>query len=328
MKTIHWVTFNQSGMHRMAESICNGERAAGIDAVLLDPREAVDAKAVDGVSVHVIHTHIPNQYLWDGVPKVWVSHGTPEVMIGKAYEEALVNGAYGHADSLMLLQFWLQHADAIVTHCGRHADLLAQMSDKNRRIACVPMGIETDFWHSVPSAGKYEGAPSVFTAENQYSIKWNLDLYFAWPRVVAHPELHAARLHAIYVPRDQHRIWFPLVNRTGCSFFSYISDKTFDRVGLRNAHCSTDYYLSLVRYGDPNRMCLEAKACGQKIISYRGNPWADYWITEGDQREMARELAAILTGQVKPRETPPVPAIADMVNGYAEVYKSIGVTGG
>ena len=157
MKTVHWVTFTKSGMHRMAESVCNGERAAGIDSVLLDPREAVDAKVVDGADVHVIHTHIPDKWLWDGKPKVWVSHGTPEVMIGKSYEEAIINGAYGHADSLMLLQFWLQHGDAIVTHVERHQALLAQMSDKGRPIHLVPMGIETDFWQPVASAGKYAG---------------------------------------------------------------------------------------------------------------------------------------------------------------------------
>jgi len=323
MKVVHWAMTNGSGMHRMAEAEVAGERAQGVDAVLINPNAAFDAAAVAGVDVHVIHTHLPDQFLWDGTKKIWVSHGTPEVMIETAYEEAVVSTRYGHGDAVMLMQFWLQNADAIITHWERHHRLLMMLSDRGRTIDLVPMGVDTAFWQPVPSAGKYAGAPSVFTAENQYRIKWNLDLYFAWPLVVAQPGLHQARLHAIYVPRDQHRVWFPLLNRCGCSFFSYVSDTVLGPADLRNAFISSDFYLNLVRYGDHDLTGLQAKACGARVISYRGNPYADYWLTEGSQVTMAEELGAILRGEVAPRETQAVPTLAEMTAGYLAVYERI-----
>jgi hypothetical protein len=78
-----------------------------------------------------------------------------------------------------------------------------------------------------------------------------------------------------------------------------------------------------VRYGDFNRLSLEANACGSKTISYRGNPYSDFWITEGDQRIMADELLAILTGKAEARVKTPVAESKDMAAEMFKIYESL-----
>lgn len=80
----------------------------------------------------------------------------------------------------------------------------------------------------------------------------------------------------------------------------------------------------LVRYGDHNRLSLEANASGCKTISYKGNVYSSYWIDEGDQREMAKRLIAILKGEVEPR--PDKREVADIsitAQAMKEIYESI-----
>jgi hypothetical protein len=93
---------------------------------------------------------------------------------------------------------------------------------------------------------------------------------------------------------------------------------------LRNVFNSVDYYIGLVRYGDFNRISMEAKASGCKLISYTGNPYADYWLPEGDQRTMAGELIKILKGEVKPRANQtlePILEVPDISETAAEMIK-------
>jgi hypothetical protein len=97
----------------------------------------------------------------------------------------------------------------------------------------------------------------------------------------------------------------------------------FDKEGLRNAFRSTDYTLGLVRYGDINHLSLQAAAAGAKTISYRGNPYASFWLTEGDQREMTQELLAILRGDVEPRAIPPIPDVSDTAKAMSRIYSEI-----
>lgn len=323
MKIAHWTIGNGSGMYRVAESICEAEKQIGCDSVLINLDKPETFSAADDADIHVAHTHLSAKALHDKKSKiVWVGHGTPEVSFHGAYE-AGIGDRYGHGDGWMLAQFWLQHADAIVTFWPRHQKIWKSLCDKRTEVNLIPLGVDKTFWSPQTSNGKFAGEPSILTAENSYEIKWPLDLFIAWPWVTKDESLHEARLHAIYLPRDQHRWWFPLVNRNGCSFSSYISPIAFDHNSLRNAFCSTDYYLGLVRYGDFNRICLEAKATGSKVISYRGNPYADFWITEGDQRIIAEELTKILRGEVEPRDTNPVGDIADTAKAMKEIYEKI-----
>lgn len=318
MKVVHWALLNNSGMARTAQAQASGEQAAGIDAVLLDPTNGEQREQADGADIHVVHTHAPHYVIHGSKPLVWVAHGTPEVMFHSGYEQGTVNGAYGHADAWMQAQFWLQHADATVTYWPRHQAIWQSLADKRSIVDLHPMGVDRSFWTPTATAGKYAGSPSVFTAENCYEIKWPLDLFLAWPWVIK--DVPDARLHAIYLPRDQHRWWFPLVNRNGTSFYSHLSPQVFNDAGLRNAFCSSDYYVSFVRYGDASRASLEASASGAKVISYRGNPYATYWVTEGDQRILALELAAILSGRTEPRVPEAVPSHADMVAAAVQLY--------
>ena len=310
-------------MNTVAVNMCEAEKRIGLDSALVDTDNKESWKAVES-DINVVHTHLAPDRIFSKTPIVWIPHGTPEVMFTSAYEQAIVNGSYGHADGWMLTQFWLRRADAIVTFWPRHAAIWKSLTDHRTAIHCLPEGMDLSFWKPVETQGKYAGTPSLFTAENSYTIKWPYDLFIAWPWVYSHPDLHEAKLHAIYLPKDQHRFYFPLVNANGASFASYISPTVFNKEQMRNAFCSTDYYVNLVRYGDFNTVTLEAAACGAKIISYEGNPFAHYWLTEGDQRRMAEQLIAILTGKTPPRtELAKVPPIEVMAETMKTIYEGL-----
>jgi len=305
-------------MMRVAESFVEGEKKIGIDAHLANPQD--ETTWIWDADINVSHTHLPDAVRRKGKkPTVWVSHGTPEHVFQSSVEQAV---GYGHADGWMLAQNWLRTADAIVTFWPRHQWIWQSLCDKGRKVNLVPLGVDKDFWKPLDSIGKFAGEPSVLTAENAHYIKWPLDLFLFWP--LMREELMGATLHALYLPNDQHRWFFPLINRNGCSYASYVSGGAMSHSSLRNAMVSTDYYCGLVRYGDFNRISLEANACGAKTISYRGNPYSDFWITEGDQREMAKEMLAILKKEIEPREKQVVPNIEDMAKVMKEeVYDKL-----
>jgi len=71
-------------------------------------------------------------------------------------------------------------------------------------------------------------------------------------------------------------------------------------------------------------MALEVKATGCKLISYIGNPYADYWVPEGDQRVIAARLIGILRGDVSPREdAQQVPDIVETAKGMLSLYERL-----
>lgn len=321
----HWTIQNKSGMHHVAESLVAGECAIGLDSAIADPTDSSTWASAYDADIHVLHTHIPSklyQYATKPLRIVWVGHGTPEHVVEGAVTDA-EGGAYGHGDGVQLLLHWLRVSDARVTFWERHKWIYDKFLWKGARPCdLVPLGVDRAFWcDPVASRGKFAGEPSVFTAENPHRIKWPLDLYFLWPDIVA--EYPDARLHSIYMPKDMHRAIFPIVDGNGTAFTSYIGPHTFDNEGLRNAFRSTDFFCGLVRYGDLNHLSLQAAASGARTISYAGNPHAAYWVTEGDQREMAKQLRAILGGDVEPRVSTPVPDLSATVEHMARVYREI-----
>jgi hypothetical protein len=272
-----------------------------------------------------MHTHFPDA-MRSRVTKplkiIYVVHGTPDHIFQSSVEDGS-RKSYGHADGWMLTMNWLRTADAIVTFWPRHQAIWKSMCDKNTKVHCVPLGVDKEFWKPTPTRGKFQGSPSVFTAENCHYIKWPFDLFLAWPWVYPHVN-GEARLHAPYLPNDMHRWFFPLVNRNGCSYGAHISPLAFDKETLRNAFVSTDYFIGLVQKGDFNRLSLEAAASGAKTISYTGNPYADFWIPEGDQRVIAENLIEILNGKRAPRaDKIPVPAIDETAKEMLKIYESI-----
>jgi hypothetical protein len=323
MKVAHWTMMNGSGMFRMAESFVKAEKSLGIDSCLCDFSDATKFPEMYDADIHVNHTHIPDN-VRDNVTKefkaVWIGHGSVEHAFQSSVEAGL-NKGYGASDGWMLCQYWLQNADAVVTFWPRQAAIWQSLCDKNTKVHCIPMGVEKDFWKPVESFGRYMGNPSLFTGENCHYVKWPFDLFVAWPWV--YPKVPDSWLHAVYLPHDQARWWYPFINRNGCSFRTISSSMVLSRDNLRNAFCSVDYFIGLVRYGDFNRLSLEAAACGVKTISYCGNPYADYWLHEGDQRTIADELVEILKGNVVPRDKETVPDMIETAKAMIAVYESI-----
>lgn len=320
----HWTITNGSGMHRVADAIKNAEAAMGLDSRLADPTLPDTWDQFVDCDVHVIHTHFPSalrKRVTKPLKLVWVGHGTPDHVFQSACQE-YEGGAYGHGDPIMLMQHWLREADARVTFWPRHAWLYDKMLTKGaRKTDVIPMGVDLAFWSQGSTAGKFAGEPSFFTAENPHYIKWPYDLFTAWPDVT--DELPEARLHAVYLPRDMHRAFFPWVNANGAGFTSYISPGVFSADWLRNAFQSCDYTIGLVRYGDLNHLSMQANAAGATTISYPGNPHSDFWVQEGDQRGIARELLEIVKGDRAPRDKTPVADISETAAAMRAIYEAI-----
>lgn len=318
-------------MANVAETMSAGERAIGLDSHVANSWEGKRDDHIDkhrDADIHFSHTYIPDWFL-KAVPRdrfkiAWIGHGTPEVVFSGAVRDGGPSGgppAHGINDGLMLQQYYLSHADIIVTHWARHAAIYRTMVDRRTPIHFVPMGIDLDFWQRVPSQGKFAGEPSILCCENGYDIKWPFDLLIAWPwvypRIPSDVSLHITRLQ-----NDQHRWWFPLVNRNGSSYACHISNIFWDKPGLRHTFSSVDYQIGLVQKGDFNRTSLEANACGCKTISYRGNIYSDYWIDEGDQRVIADQLTDILLGRVAPRQKTKVPSHLDTARMMKVIYEN------
>lgn len=325
LKITHLSMFNNSGMHNSAKSLVAAEQKLGLDSHLVNMHET-SSDALDATSdsdIFVAHTHFPNEVKKRATKKyklVFPVHGTIEHIFRSAVESG--GHGYGSGDGLMLFMHWLNKADAIVTSWERHQTIIQSMVNKNTKIHYVEMGIEKDFWCAGPSDGKWAGTPSVFTAENCHEIKWPLDLFIAWPFV--YENIPDACLHACYLPNDVHRYFFPLVNANGASFGAHISPLAFHGTALRNVFRSVDFVTSFVRYGDHNRLNLEAEASGAKTISYSGNVYSDWWIPEGDQRIMADHLVKIMRGEVEPRaDKREVPDIAITAEGMKAIYDSL-----
>lgn len=306
LRVCHWTMYNNSGMNNVAVTMQRAEAALGIDSHIANPFEEKHDVLIEkfrDFDVHVSHTYFPEWFKKEIKRKdwklVWLGHGTPEYIFYDSIKQS--SDMHGINDGMMLQQHYLQHADVIITHWERHAAIYRTMVDKRTPVHVVPMGIDRSFWKPVPSLGKFSGTPSLLWSENTHIIKLPYDLLVAWPWV--YPKVKgSAVLHLTRLSFDLHRWIFPLVNRNGSSYASHMTTLMWDEAGLRNALCSVDYQIGLVWKGDFNRMSLEANACGAKTISYCGNPYADFWINEGDQRVIAEQLTRILNGEIDPRK--------------------------
>lgn len=326
MKIAHWTIENGSGMHRVAEAIKDAEIVLGLDSFITNPTEPETWERAEHADVHVIHTHLPPEMKARATKPfktVYVAHGTPDHVFQSSVE-AGANWPYGFSNSLMMLMHWLRRADARVTFWPRHQWIYQTMVDQGTAVHCIPLGVDTAFWSSGVSRGKYQGTPSVWTAENCHTIKWPYDLFTIWPQVAdGFPE---ACLHAGYLPKDEHWWFAPWVYANGAAYRAHISPTMWPHDELRNVFKSIDFQVGLVRYGDFNQLSLQANAAGVTSISYAGNPYADYWMREGDQRGMAMELTAILNGDVPKRVKSPVPDIAETAMAMRDIYESLVTT--
>ena len=325
LKVCHYTAYNGSGMAAVARSLVEAEKQLGLDSHLVNIQETTPGEwdRYADADIHVSHTHFPDQMrkkLTKPLKLVWVSHGTPEHVFNSAVEDS--EKGYGHSDGFMLFQFWMRSADARVTFWPRHAALMETMTHKGVGIHCFDLGVNLKFWGGGASLGKYAGNPSVWSGENCHAIKYPLDLFLMWPLV--YPQLDGASLHVSYLPTNQHRYFFPLVNANGASYASHISPICWPHDQLRNIFKSVDFFIGLVKYGDHNRLSLEANAAGGcKTISYAGNEYSDFWLPEGDQRIAAAELVKILQGEVKARKKKPVADVSETAQNMIKVYESI-----
>lgn len=333
MKVVHWCMNNRSGMHAVAESMARAELLMGVEAKVLDPFEfEKDPEASEwalDADVHVGHTHIPDRFRGKSFKRqltkpwrvVFPVHGTPELIFEQSVESAKTNG-YGSGRSYAGHQIGMQNADAILSFVPRQRDLLDLATDRHTIVDLIPMGIDTAFWSGGESKGKYVGAPSFFNCENAEPFKWAMEVLRVWPWIYRGLGENAA-LHIANIPTDVLRFVDGLALRNGSLQGAYVGSWSYDHDNLRNILKSVDYYISTVRYGDFNRISLEAGAAGLKVISYTGNEYADFWMPEGDQRNVAKALIAIGNGEVEPRVKPPIPTEKEMGEATVHVYERI-----
>lgn len=311
-------------MHKVAETLCGAECAIGLDSVLVNMHDTSEEALANlaQCDLFVPHTHFPNELkkrLTKPLRMVFIGHGTPEYIFQTSVQDS--QRGYGHGDGFMLWMHWMKIADAVVTFWPRHQAVMRSMCDKNTPVHLVPLGIDKAFWEAGQSKGRFAGTPSVMSCENSHFIKWAYDLIIAWPWI--YERIPDACLHLNYLPTDQHRWFFPLLNRNGASYGAHVSPLTFEQGELRNILKSIDFYANLVRYGDFNRIGMEAAVCGAKVISYYGNPYAHYWIREGSQIDMAAEMTAILSGQRRARTIEAIPEATEMAGAMKSVYEQV-----
>lgn len=328
MKVCHFTAYNGSGMNAVAVQSMLAERKLGIDSHVLNIAENPSWDNALDADVHVAHTHWPDFYNGQSFlrqlkkpPKiVTVFHGTPEFVFRENINQARHANKHGNGDGVMMLQHWLKRSDARVTFWPRHQAIYQTMVDRGTEVFCVPLGVDQTFWKPGPRTGpKWGGSPSLFSCENPHIIKDPLDLVTLWPWV--YPQLENASLNLGYLGESTHRFYAPWINSNDAAYAMHWSAFYFQPDALRNAFRSVDFFIGLVRYGDFNHLSLQAAATGTRTISYRGNPFADYWITEGDQREMAMELLQILRGDIPARTKPALPDAMDTAKKMVDIYK-------
>lgn len=322
-KIVHFALSNGSGLNRVATTMVEEEKRLGLDSFLcytdqpltkveglvLPESESLDA------DIGIAHSHLPENFKGK---TIFIPHGTPEHCFQVGIEQHTLQG-YTAGDPMMLSYHRLAHSDITVTFWPRHQYIWQSLNPK-ADVRCIPLGVDKRFWQPVPIPGKWTGNPSVFSCENSHSIKWPLDLVLAFPLIM---ERTTAVLHLHYIPHNQHRFWYPLMQANGTLYKSYSSGGYFDSNQLRINFSSADFYVSPVRYGDFNCTMLEAKASGCKVISFRGNPYADFWVSEGDQREMAASFIEIFNGKTEPRVPLPIPSSEETTAAMAEIYKEL-----
>jgi hypothetical protein len=329
MKIRHWVIQNQSGMHHLALAVAEGERRLGHDALVVDAAndDLWGDPAHRDADVYGIHSRIPSAVI-GGIrnasgkaPRlVFYSHGIPEHLIELSVLDFNAVDKPNPIDLWAMTRYWLKEADAFVVFCPRQQALYNTMLPRERRVDCVPLGVDRAFWSTEPNTiERLRGEPAVWMSENQNRIKWALDVLLAWPSVAA--KVPSVYLHAHWIPMDLHRFFVDLANTNGATYHATITPKFYGHETLRMFWAGCDYMLATTRYGDNTCVTMQAEAAGLKTISYPGNEHASYWISEGDQRVMAAQLADIFTGTTPPRaDKLPVPDITDMAKATIAVY--------
>lgn len=329
MKVIHWSLGNGSGLANLVGDLMEKERELGLDSSIcitmpppgLTVEEQIERqRLMDNMEadIHVAHSHVPDNILLKlKAPVVYVQHGTPEHIALGALDYAANRAVEG--DSLSMTYCIAKWAKAIVSFHERHVAILKKLTQTP--VYHVPMGVDKAFWQIPSKKEKMPGRPSLLYAENAHVIKWPFDLLVAWSFIME--RVPDARLHIIKLPLDQHRVWFPLATQLGAIYTAYMTNINLSQKDLRGLFGATDYMISPVQKGDFNRLSLEAAAAGCKVISYRGNPYATYWITEGDQRVIADEIVDIFEGKAEPRTPQAVPDIEETANGFKQIYEKV-----
>jgi hypothetical protein len=306
MKVVHYTQFNASGMNRVAESIVSAERAAGLDSHLLNIFDEQDWSVGFDADVHVAHTHFPRlqerqsfRRMLTKTPAKIVAffHGTPEFVFGDTVKSIQTQGHWASATGSRCSTTgsrWPTRASRSgrgIRRCTRRWSTAAPRS------ICIPMGIDHAFWSGGSSCkGRWAGNPSVLSCENAHFIKWPFDLITAWRWI--YPQLENGSLNLGYVPED-----CTGSGRPGSTTPAPATECAGPpRCGTPRT-CATSSSRSTSSSGwcatVTSTACrIEANVAGARTISYRGNPHADYWVTEGDQRILAAELLAILRGDV------------------------------
>jgi len=111
MKIVHWVSKNQSGMHRMAEEIAGAELARGHQSICLGGHESDAVDIGRTAQIHVVHTYLPDWIDARTARLVYIAHGTPEYIFDSSIRESAQG--HGASDPWMIHTYFQRNADAM-----------------------------------------------------------------------------------------------------------------------------------------------------------------------------------------------------------------------
>jgi glycosyltransferase involved in cell wall biosynthesis len=205
MRILHWLRHANSGLVRTTLEIAKAEELNGHQVTVRQPSDGRILYGEDvRPDVHAVHSQIPQQCLFNGVPKFLWAHAEPLHSIG--------NGA-----SMEAILDLAPKADAMICMRPEEQAIWQQFL----RSYVVPKGIDLDVFKPAaePPADKLPGSPSILYYEN-----WRGErnpLYWLVAMAEVYQKLPEAKIHLFNCPDgEMGKLFFTMLQQNKWTAFT------------------------------------------------------------------------------------------------------------
>ncbi len=283
---------NGTGLNRAVEELVDAEKRIGLDSILLDPRVGLEIDAGEGVDVHVIHSNLPDGY--HGHPrKVFFAHASPEHCV--TYE---LRAAADMPFSATM--YWLRAAEVTVTQWPRHKRIWDLYLPAGREVELVPAGIDTRVWNPEGPKIDLPGKPSFLYSESWFEIKRPTEFMWAFCALARDKKGSAAKVHFLNVPEGQMPFWS--TNLEHMNLRRWVVTFQGWQQDMAPVYRGANVLIQPSLCGDFSRTCLEALACGMKVLARKGSDYATY-TCDWDWESVGAKLLQIVDGTAEVERT-------------------------